>query len=83
MAWENPNAVAQLINSLKALGVSPGFSNRRGGTAPAGSRGGTAPGQQPVEKGSKKWSAQTQGGTVRIASKQRSNHREGNHFPLA
>eukprot|EP00971_Amphidinium_carterae_P160247 3177003-Amphidinium_carterae.1 len=39
MAWEHPNAVAQLINSLKALGVSPGFSNRRGSTEPAVWRG--------------------------------------------
>eukprot|EP00971_Amphidinium_carterae_P253237 5027682-Amphidinium_carterae.1 len=45
MSWESPKAVAQLINSSNALGVSPGFSNRRGGTEPAVWRGGTATGQ--------------------------------------
>eukprot|EP00971_Amphidinium_carterae_P058267 1152566-Amphidinium_carterae.3 len=69
MPWENPKAVSQLINSLKTLGDGPGTSNRKGGTTPAGRRGGTMPGQQSVQKGSKKWSAQSvQVGTVRTAS---------------
>eukprot|EP00971_Amphidinium_carterae_P205871 4085604-Amphidinium_carterae.1 len=49
MAWENPK-VAQLINSLKALGVGPGTSNRRGGERRY---------QQSAQIGSKKWFAQT------------------------
>eukprot|EP00971_Amphidinium_carterae_P010580 209047-Amphidinium_carterae.1 len=62
MAWQNPHAVAQLIDSFKALGTFSVLGNRRGGTLPAGRRGSTALGQQPVQKGSKKSSAQTRTG---------------------
>eukprot|EP00971_Amphidinium_carterae_P027140 535052-Amphidinium_carterae.1 len=53
MAWENPMGVQELINSYKALQLL-------GIKLPFGQRGGSAkPKQQPVQPGSKKWSAQT------------------------
>eukprot|EP00971_Amphidinium_carterae_P005974 117770-Amphidinium_carterae.1 len=56
MAWENPLGVQELINSYKALQLL-------GIKLPFGQRGGSAkPKQQPVQPGSKKWSAQTRSG---------------------